>query len=245
MGLAPNDAGSGELRSSESKVGESWPVELEPIDPRLIEFGSAELCLVEPARFVAPARFAAPAAEWLTPDWAAAGAGVGANGAGPWITSSLLRTIALKVPVAAVHSGFGGGSMNTWLTSASGLNSNASSGMASSSSNSNGGGGAGGASRDGDSGAADGGACCGHVGAPDACCGRGGVPTACWGRLSGAAGGGEDRAAAALVSGGCAADPVPCAEREVPVCCGARAVGVQWRRGAGGHDGSRRYLHRQ
>jgi hypothetical protein len=66
--------------------------------------------------------------------------------------SSFLKTSALNVPVAAVHSGFGGGSTKTWLTSAAaGLNSSASSGMASSSSRSppvrtllGGGGGAGG-----------------------------------------------------------------------------------------------------
>jgi hypothetical protein len=127
-GLEPNGAGSGALRSNESKVGESWLVELEPIEPRLVE----------------PDRFAAFAAV----GWLGTGGGWGADAAGPWIASSLFRTIALKVPVAAVHSGFGGGSTNTWLTSASALNSNASSGIASSSSNSNDDGG-GGASRDG------------------------------------------------------------------------------------------------
>jgi hypothetical protein len=130
----------------------------------------------------------------------------GVDGAGPWITSSLFRTIALKVPVAAVHSGFGGGSTNTWLTSASGLNSNASSGMASSSSKSNGGGG--GVTRAGGGGAAGGvgAVCCVRVGAVDGCCGRGGAPADCWGRAGGGVGG---------VAG-----------RDVLVCCGARAVGA-------------------
>jgi hypothetical protein len=47
-----------------------------------------------------------------------------------------LRTMALNVPVAAVHSGLGVGWTKNWLTSASALNSSASSGMASSSSSS-------------------------------------------------------------------------------------------------------------
>src|SRR6185437_521805 len=68
--------------------------------------------------------------------------------------ASLLRIMELKVPVAAVHSGFGGGSTKTWFTSAAaGLNSSASSGMESSSSVSNEAGGG----RDAD-GAGDGGA---------------------------------------------------------------------------------------
>jgi hypothetical protein len=101
--------------------------------------------------------------------------------------------------------------------------------MASSSSNSNDNGGGGG-TRDGAAaaggGAADGAACCDHTCALGACGGRGGVPADCWGRVSGTVGGGDDRAAAALVSGGCAVDPVPCAGRGVAVCCGARAVGA-------------------
>ena len=69
---------------------------------------------------------------WLAARSGACGEGLGATGAAA--ASSLFRTIALKVPVAAVHSGLGGGSTKNWLTSAVGLNSSAASGMESSSS---------------------------------------------------------------------------------------------------------------
>ena len=88
--------------------------------------------------------------------------------------SSLFRTMALNVPVAAVHSGFGGGSTKTWVASA--LNSSASSGMSSSSSNeSNPLGGA-------EGGAALGG---GAFGALAAGAVLPGVPPGCWVRAEG------------------------------------------------------------
>ena len=72
-----------------------------------------------------------PEPVWIDPRSGICGEGLDATGAA---ASSLFKTIALKVPVAAVHSGFGGGSTKTWLTSAAGLNSSAASGMESSSS---------------------------------------------------------------------------------------------------------------
>jgi hypothetical protein len=106
-----------ERKSASSSNSSSLKALLNPIEPGWCTPGAVD-----------PGRWAGLASAGLLAD---APTGVGPA---PWNTSSLFRTIALKVPVAAVHSGFGGGSMKTWLTSASALNSSASSGMTSSSS---------------------------------------------------------------------------------------------------------------
>lgn len=105
-----------ERKSASSSNSSSLKALLNPIEPGSCTPGAVD-----------PGRWAGLASGLL--DGAPTGVGPA-----PWNTSSLFKTIALKVPVAAVHSGFGGGSTKTWLTSASGLNSSASSGMASSSS---------------------------------------------------------------------------------------------------------------
>ena len=164
-------------------------------------------------------------------------------GSGGGVGSSLLRTMDLKVPVAAVHSALGVGWTKNWLTSASALNSSASSGMASSSSsrfNSIGkeGGAGGGGSAD-----AGGGAGGAAVARAKGCAGAGvdawGVgASACMGAVEGARGG--DCAGAGMDATGVGRGAVVaagCWAGRGPALYGALPFGADPLVPAGGRDG--------